>query len=330
VSKLDLESDLAAIRGLRSPVFQWAILDAMRSRAPAGDRRFRLALAEAFRALEASPRFAYRAAYERARCLAEAGRGDEARQLFAKLFEDSLERDVFPVLDSTFREAFQLNERTRRELTKMLLAAASRLIDSRPAGRRLAVLSLAWQCRELGDDRLAGELLSRAFAGANSEENRLLRVAGFQYHWLAGNYAAAGDLLHELLATPELAGSFRCWRLAAFLAGNRGQAAESVACMDKALDIEFTKPPPEIDLAAVREDYGSLLGYYKQLAGFKVGARKQSPADLRDRIVSAADRWRSLDRFSAGPCRAAGDALLTLGERELAQDYYTTAITLRP
>src|SRR5262249_16380123 len=47
-------------------------------------------------------------------------------------------------------------------------------------------------------------------------------------------------------------------------------------------------------------------------------------------VVGVVDRWRSLDREGVEACRTAGRVLQVLGERELAWDYLTTPVALRP
>jgi tetratricopeptide (TPR) repeat protein len=54
------------------------------------------------------------------------------------------------------------------------------------------------------------------------------------------------------------------------------------------------------------------------------------PAGFRDKVVRAADRWRALDRDQEKAARAAAAVLRTLGEREMAWDYLTTPVALRP
>jgi Flp pilus assembly protein TadD len=47
-------------------------------------------------------------------------------------------------------------------------------------------------------------------------------------------------------------------------------------------------------------------------------------------VVRTADRWRALDSDGEQACRAAARILQTLGGRDLAWDYLTTPVGLRP
>src|SRR5262249_26481155 len=84
------------------------------------------------------------------------------------------------------------------------------------------------------------------------------------------------------------------------------------------------------NLKAVREDYEKLLAHYQALADALVSLKLPPPADFRARVVRAADRWRALDPDGTSACQAAGRILQTLGDRDLAWDYLTTPVGMRP
>ena len=48
------------------------------------------------------------------------------------------------------------------------------------------------------------------------------------------------------------------------------------------------------------------------------------------KVIRTADRWRLLDADASEPSMLAGKILHTVGERELAWDYWTTPIDLHP
>src|SRR5207302_6880923 len=48
------------------------------------------------------------------------------------------------------------------------------------------------------------------------------------------------------------------------------------------------------------------------------------------RVVRMADRWRGLDSDSSAACNAAAQILETAGAKELAWEYLTTPVALRP
>src|SRR5262249_46448947 len=108
--------------------------------------------------------------------------------------------------------------------------------------------------------------------------------------------------------------------------------ARSVAALEKALDLEFRALPEVINLNAVRNDYRGLLSHYQQLAAAVV-MLEDAPAkhkDLLAKVVRAADRWRSLDPDNAEVCQLTGRILQVLSAKELAWDYVTTPIGMKP
>src|SRR5581483_8487282 len=72
------------------------------------------------------------------------------------------------------------------------------------------------------------------------------------------------------------------------------------------------------------------LDEYETLAKSLAKLGLAVPAGFRDGVVRAADRWRSLDRDQDAACRQCARVLRVLGERELAWDYLTTPVALRP
>jgi tetratricopeptide (TPR) repeat protein len=118
--------------------------------------------------------------------------------------------------------------------------------------------------------------------------------------------------------------------VAAELAGQRERPARRLECLEKALELEFSNLPEVVHLERVRADYGGLLSQYETLAGSLATLKLATPAGFRDKVVRAADRWRALDREQERASKAAAAVLRTLGERELAWDYLTTPVALRP
>src|SRR5262249_25425324 len=114
------------------------------------------------------------------------------------------------------------------------------------------------------------------------------------------------------------------------LATDREQHARRLECLEKALALEFASLPEVINLDEVRRDYGELLDEYERLARSLSTLKLSVPAGFRDRVVRAADRWGALDRDQERAARACATVLRELGERELAWDYLTTPVALRP
>ena len=54
------------------------------------------------------------------------------------------------------------------------------------------------------------------------------------------------------------------------------------------------------------------------------------PKAFLAKVIRTADRWRLIDADGVEPSQLAGKIMHTLGERELAWDYWTTPIDLHP
>ena len=145
-----------------------------------------------------------------------------------------------------------------------------------------------------------------------------------------GQTAAADRLVSKLLEDADNAKNASLWHVAAKLAGDREMPARRLECLEKALELEFANLPEVLNLEKVRTDYGSLLGQYEELARALATLKLPAPAGFRDKVVRTADRWRALDREQEKAATAAAKVLRGLGERELAWDYLTTPVALRP
>jgi predicted Zn-dependent protease len=94
--------------------------------------------------------------------------------------------------------------------------------------------------------------------------------------------------------------------------------------------LEFRDLPPVIDLQAARADYTQLLGHYQHLASAYAALEKEAPKELIIKVIKTADRWRSLDPDPTQVCQLTAKILLTLDANDLAWDYLTTPIGLKP
>jgi hypothetical protein len=324
--KAERERALAYVRGCPVPLFAWALLDVMQ-RTGSGDQQFYRDLADAYRQSADAGALAYATRYEHARSLANAGSWHEAQRLFLDLYTKARQAGVVPLIDHTFRQAFQQSPQGQEQWHDLMRKTAATLAGEK---RQAAVILLAWQCYQLGDQPLADELFASAFGGLSDAERPALTLAGIEYLWHTGQHARADALLQPLLADAQLGRRSSLWRLAAALTGQRGMLARAAACLEKAMDLEYQDLPEVINLQAVRTDYGALLGHYQQLAAAITLLETQPPQEFLAKVIRAADRWRALDADASGPCQAAARVLQHLGARELAWDYLTTPIGLRP
>ncbi len=325
---------LEYVRRNKGTAFGWGLLCLMKDRADEDEankkdvRDTHRALAEAWPLFEGVPALGYAARYEHARSLWKSGQGAEGRRRFRALYEETLKGNELPPIDGDFRLALLGEGREADEWGELMRQTARRLIDGK---RRPAVLSLAAQCRAVGDEALAGTLLGPALDGIKDDkERRGMTLAAVEFLMETGQFAEADRLLRALLDDPELAKRGELWRLAASLAERRDQPAREFECLERALDAEYRDLPEVINLQAVRDDYARLLGHYQDLANALERLKVAPPADLVARVVRTADRWRALDPDADRACEAAGRALRTLGERELVWDYLTTPVGRRP
>ena len=121
-----------------------------------------------------------------------------------------------------------------------------------------------------------------------------------------------------------------CAFLGSTIAEKGEMLARALQYQQEAVELEFRQFDTTVDLQWVRSRYGNLLDRYGKLA--RILARpvsKKSVGIVRD-VISTADRWRSLDNDPTTACQAAARVLNVLGESELAWDYLTTPLALKP
>ena len=149
-----------------------------------------------------------------------------------------------------------------------------------------------------------------------------LIVVGWQ--WKSGRLVDAEERFERLLADPDAARHSPVWRLAAMLADERGQYGLAISRWERALQLEGAKSSVPVPVEAIRQDYGWLLNEYYKLAHATAGLESTASKDLVVRVMTIADRWRSLDCDPAPASYAAARALADLGAADEAWLYVTT------
>ncbi|NQT16569.1 MAG: hypothetical protein HQ582_27665, partial [Planctomycetes bacterium] len=282
--------------------------------------------------LEAIPRFddvpglRYVTRYERARFLSEIGRRDEGRKLVVKLYDDAIDAGFLPPIDRRFRKLFFYDARPD-EWRKFVRRLSARLIadDARPA-----TIRLARSVHRAGDPVLADEVFSSAMAGVKADQRWATTLAAVEYLWHTDQRARADAVLQNLVNDKRHARTASLWRLAAVLADEQGLTGRSLACRQRALEIEYDELPDTVELKPIRQQYGALLDRYQELAVTVKTLGAQPSPEWIAQVVQTADRWRSLDSDPSQACRAAAEALADLDASELAWDYLTTAVAGDP
>jgi ferric-dicitrate binding protein FerR (iron transport regulator) len=316
---------LEFIGGCRSPEFGWALWTEMRRRG--SGHEFYRELAEAATVFEEVPALVYTFRYERARALKDAGQREQAQELFASLYADTVEAGFLPPIDGSFRDVFQNDETSRARWRKLIRETSEELISD---GARPAAVRLAWQIRQVGDQPLAEELFGLALAGTPEQQQLPTTLAAVEYLWHTGQQARADAVLQPLLDHKTYAKSPALWRLAAMLCESRGMTARSLSCVERAMEIEYQNLPEVVNVQRIREDYGRLLSRYQQLAAAIATLEAEPPREFVGRVVRAADRWRQVDPDPTAACHTAARILGDLGAAEMAWEYLTTPLAAKP
>jgi tetratricopeptide (TPR) repeat protein len=314
------------VRRHKASALGWSLLTTVADRA-GDDKPFRLSLADAYQPFEALPGLAYAARYERGRNLLHGGHRQQAQTVFRELYEKTLKDGALPPIDQDFRMALQPEGTEANPWGDLMRRTTATLIGQK---RRLAVISLAWQCWQIGDQPTAGSLITAALQRPAGESQRVVTtLAAIRFLAQTQQIVQADSLLQSLLTNPTYARWPSLWRLSAHFAGQRGMTARSRSALEQALELEFQQLPEVINLQAVRADYGALLAHYQQVVEATATLQMPLPPDFAAKVIRAADRWRALDR--EGPaCEVTAKILQSLGARDLAWDYRTTPVGLYP
>jgi tetratricopeptide (TPR) repeat protein len=259
--------------------------------------------------------------YEQARLLLAAGRKEEAASCFLKLYANGLDVGLLPRIDRAFRDALAGGNRWGR----LMRETADRLAK---ANNRLAVITLAWQCRLVDDVPLADSLVALALDHVPAGERQEVTIAAVNYLRPTA-IRQADELLRDLTAAEPFASDAGLWRLRTEIAGEMQQGDYAASCLERALALEYRNLPAVIDLREWRGAYKYVLDDCRRLAASARSLGVKASPELVARVVRIADRWRSHDPEYFDACETAAAALSDLGEADLAWDYLTTAVAHR-
>jgi tetratricopeptide (TPR) repeat protein len=325
VFQAEIEAEIRKVREGSRDVLSWAVLSRLHQLA-AGNPASQRSLSAAYRFFEKVPGLTYEARYEHARSLLLRGRHPEARTRFLDLYTQTLKEGLLPRIDRSFREALQGDAGEVNFWAKFVRQTATTLVTN---GHRRAAVLLTWQCWQLGDHALAGDLLTTALGHMPDGPERLrTTLLAIDYLWETRQLRQAEKVLDSLLGDKHFAGRSGLWRLGAALARQRKQTVRSFECLERAVDIDFRHLGEVIDLGAVRRDFGLLLDHYLQVTGAAATLKKSPPRNLAAKVVRAADRWRALDPDNPVICPLAAQILYKLGVKELAWEYLNTPVAV--
>lgn len=302
------------------------------------EARLHRRIAEALLRFENQGVTSYVVQYELARSLANCGDKEKARQRFLRLYRETFDQGVLPLIDRAFVEALGTSEdpflspfdqaaQPGEEFSDLMLETCQRLINQ---GNRHKAIALVWQCGQLGLTELAERLLAQTLSGVAPDQSPGTTLAVVEYLVHDGQHKRAVALLQSLLKLEELAGKFELWRLAAEVADQGKLFGRALHFRQRAVELEFRQLDSTVDLRWVRDQYGDLLDRYGKMADIVVRPGSKTSDELARGVVKIADRWRSLDNDPTAACHAAACVLSTLGQYELAWDYLTTPLALKP
>ncbi len=318
----------------RNSHFGFALLGLMTDRANEVEGKsrdasdVRAALAQVWQHFEKTPGLETAAKYERARALSKAVQRDEGRKAFLDLYASARKDDSLLLIDEDFHRALLGKDSEKDAWNPLIRETARQLIDKKQRG---AVLALASQCWQLEDQPLAEDLLALVLDGVKERKEKFgLTVAVVEFLRGNGKLIEAERLLQSLLEDAEWSKRADLWRLAVQLAEGRESPARRMECLERALDAEYRDRPEVMKLNTIDSEYGRLMSHYQGLAEAMVTLKVKPPEDFLARVVRTADRWRSLSKNGNSACDTAARILRQFGERELAWDYLTTPVGLRP
>lgn len=196
-------------------------------------------------------------------------------------------------------------------------------------GRDHEAIQLAWQAKKLGQSGVALQCLEmlRADSDARPEVTQFVLLDYFVYKKRDDR---ARRIVGQLLSQQHFKDSVGLRRVASELAKRSGRLAESIRYMEEALDLEYKNLPQVYDVSKVRQSYQQLFGLYSQLIKVVAVPGDQAPMKLVQRVIRSADRWRSLETDVTQVCQQAYSLLRDLGYDDLAWDYLTTPVALKP
>ncbi len=303
-----------------SPTFAYAILDTMQRRGNTAPTDHMMSVAvKRFGPISDPLGLGYVLRYEHARSLWQAGSGLEAGNEFRKLYADTLAVGVLPPIDADFRQVLQM---PLGDGPKFIGFTRKMLDEVLRKKQYVLAFQLAKQMEQLGDEALSDEILTTILAKADAKERNALTLVSIQFQTQRQNFVQADRLLQKVLEDKDLAKRPELWHWRSEMTKRYGQTAASIACLETALDLEYADLPELVDLERVRGEYRTLLNHYQTVAESLASLKSEMPRTLLAKVIRSTDRWRLLDGDSAEPCMLAGKIFHTLGQHELAWDYW--------
>jgi Tfp pilus assembly protein PilF len=316
---IELERSLEFIGGCRSMTLGWALLSELQKGVTDEDQQRQIA--DAAEQFEKIPGLQFLVRHERARSLFNGGEPAKAR----KLYLESIQVGLLPPIDAAIRTAFRADDAA--DWDSLLQKAHGELIAKK---RLRTALLFALQCRQAVDAKVGELLFDDVVARVSVTERPDVTLLAAEYLRQRKLYNRADALLTPVLQDERFKASTQLWRFAAELANQRGKKASALSRQERALDLEFAQLPDLVNLESIRRDYSDLMNRYEQVVDASATLETEPPSDLLPRVIRIADRWRSLDTDDTAACQAAARIIAKLGRKELAWDYLTTPLAMKP
>ncbi|MCA9009959.1 MAG: hypothetical protein KDB01_09450, partial [Planctomycetaceae bacterium] len=316
----EINQALEFIATCRTLDMGWALMNTMRPRLTRPEHL--AAFATAAERFERHPQVGLLVRRERMTALLEAGKHDEAMTLFKEWLSVQLQQCIVPPIGKAFYDSLTADN-YQQTMNKFLLAEANRLADS---GLLMTLNSFAVQMRELGNVRLADQMMTKLLASLNTQERPDVSLYAIEQLWQMKD-ARADKLLDQVMQQPMANQIPSLWRFASKLAEESGRKRLAADRLEHAIQLQFATRPTTVNIEAIRSDYKELLTKYDELITAAATLEVAPPDELSASIVQAADQWRTLDNDDTIACRTASRLLAKLGSKDLAWDYLVTPLS---
>lgn len=317
--RLERQRSLAELKKLQSPAFAWMLLRTMQKADK--DSRGLMDYIRAAEELSQEPGLEIAARYQSAFWQSEYGDTAEAVKELETLTEELLQAGILPPISEQVQKVFVSHD-GQKAWTRYVTNLQTQLLKDKG---RYAALQVAIQAGQIKQNRITEDLLAEALKDLVPKEYPLASLLAAEYLMKEKRFAEAERFLVPFLKMKGWDKQPQLWRKASELARLKKEEALSVARLERAMQLEYENLPELINLQTLRNNYQELLSRMQALANF------QDPeADLKQRAIRVADRWRVVDPDDTAACRLAARIVALLGDQELAWDYLTTPLADKP
>ena len=315
----EVERTLEFVTTCRTTETGWTLMNVMRPRLTTPEHL--AAFAKAAERFEQHPQVGSLVRRERMTALFEALQYDEGFALFAEWLDAHLRQGVVPPIGPELYRACSVTH-GQPKLDELLMKDARQLAD---AQMLMTLNSLAVQMRELGNTKVADQMMTLLLASLNTKHRPDVSLFAIE-HLRQMKDSRADKLLDQVMELPMANQIPELWRFASKLANESGRKRLAAERLERAIMLEFANCPNTINIETVRSDYAELLAKYDELITAAATLEVAPPDGLSASIIQAADQWRTLDEDDTTACQSAARLLAKLNRTDLAWDYLVTPL----